>query len=471
MLNTAAPLSTRLTITYTIALTVGLIVFAAFSLIAVDAALKRTLDARMSAAARAVASTLIIHDKRIQLSASEKRRLLAVLGVQQNGAIVLENGTIVFQTAAIPVPVSAATENLRTAASSYATIGNGSSSLRVVAMPVARDGSRVATVLTWRSNDFVSDYERSAEYVFGATMIVLIIVASFVGVILARRLLAPLRIIASVASEIEAHDLSKRLGHISRAADLSQLCTTFDRMLDRLQAAFGRQRQFTADASHDFRAPLAIIRAEVDLALRTDVEREHRAAFLSIRAEVEQLDTLIDAMLQAARDEPQAVQAQSIDFSQLTASAVKRMMKFAIARSVRITTNLSPKVYTRANYGELEHAIAAILHNSVKFAPPGGNVEVVLSHIDGVVRLCILDDGPGFSGAALIYGLDRFWRGDFARTRGGSGLGLAIAKTVIESCGGEIRLENAASGGAQVTVTLLSDSIAGRPGESTRSSS
>jgi signal transduction histidine kinase len=433
-----------------------LVIFAAFSLVAIDAALKRTLDARESAAARAVASTLVIHDKQIKLSASAKQRFISVLGVQHSGAIVLENGKVIFQTAAIPVSIHDAMESLRTAASSYATVGSGNSSLRVVAMPVSIGRSRVATVLTWRPNDFVSDYERSAEYIFGATMIVLIILASSVGVILARRVLAPLRFIASVASEIEARDLSKRLGNISPAAELSQLCTTFDRMLDRLQAAFDRQRQFTADASHDLRAPLAIIRAEVDLALRTHVEKEHRSALLSIRAEVEKLDALLDALLHAARDESQPVPRQNVDLSRLTASAVKRMTKFAGAKSVRISTSISPKVYVRGSDGELERAVAAILHNSVKFASSGGNVAVVLSHVDGLARLCILDDGPGFSEAALVHGLDRFWRDDFARTRGGSGLGLAIAKAAIESCGGKIRLENTPSGGAQVTLTLPS---------------
>jgi signal transduction histidine kinase len=431
-------------------------VFAAFSIVAVDAVLRATLDSRLSAAARAVAGSLTVNDGHLTSSASAKHRLLGVLGPQQSCAIVLGDGTVALQTALIPRSIRNATKGLTSSVPRYATVGRGSSSLRVVAMPVRSAGSRVATVLVWRPNDFVSDYERSALYVFSATMIVLVIVASCIGAILARRMLAPLRLMASVASEIEAHDLSRRLGNVSPAAELNQLCTTFDRMLDRLQATFDRQQQFTADASHDFRAPLAVIWAEVDLALRTHVEEEHRAAFLSIRAEVEQLDTLIDAMLHAARDESQPVAAENIDVSQLTLIAVERMMKFAEAKSVSITRNVSSKLYIWGSYSALDRAVGAILHNSIKFARSGGNVDVVLTSVDGLVRLRIRNDGQGFSEAALAHGFDRFWRGDFARTRGGSGLGLAIAKTAIDSCGGEVRLENATGGGAQVVVTLPS---------------
>src|SRR6185295_9206855 len=112
-------------------------------------------------------------------------------------------------------------------------------------------------------------YEDLAAIVFAAAILVILGIATFVGSAIARRSLAPLRSMVTLASEIEAHDLSQRLASTPHNDELGQLSITFNRMLSRLQAAFERQRRFTADASHDLRAPLSVIHAEVDLALRS----------------------------------------------------------------------------------------------------------------------------------------------------------------------------------------------------------
>ena len=382
-----------------------------------------------------------------------KQRLLQALGVQQNGAIILINGSIAMQSAAVPSSVRrlAAVANSRNL--SFSTAGGAGSPLRVVTIPLFRGSSRIATVVLWRPVDFVSDYERGAEEVFAAAMIVLITVATIIAGILAKRALAPIGSMASLASEIEASDLSRRLGNSPRAAELNELCATFDRMLDRLKAAFDRQRQFTADASHDLRAPLSIIRAEVDLALRVPLEESPRATLLSIRAEVEELDGLIDGMLHIARLEAEPIASSRFDLSEVSLAAIKRMVKFAAARSVQIRSDITPQ-YAVGNGELLERVIASLLHNAVKFAPVDGHVELILTAAGACAELSVRDDGPGFSEKALRHAFDRFWRDDAARSRGGSGLGLAIAQAAVQRFGGEIRLKNLVSGGAQVIVIL-----------------
>jgi signal transduction histidine kinase len=430
-----------------------LIVFAAFSLTAIDTTLKSALDARLSAVARAFASTMPARGGRIVLNHATKQRLLRTLGVQQNGAIVLNNGSIAMQSAAVPASVRRVSEVSNSRNLSFSTVGGNSSPLRVVTLPLLSGGSRVATVALWRPVDFVSDYERGAEEVFAVAMIVLISVATLIAGLLAKRALAPIRSMASLASEIEASDLSRRLGDTPRAAELSDFCATFDRMLDRLKAAFDRQRQFTADASHDLRAPLSIIRAEADLALREPLESTACATLLSIRAEVDELDSLIDSMLHVARLETQPIASARFDLSEVSRAAIKRMVKFAAARSVHISSIITPQ-YAFGNGDLLERIIASLLHNAIKFTPANGHVELMLAAAGADAELSVRDDGPGFTDKALRHAFDRFWREDAARCRGGSGLGLAIAQAAVQRFRGEIRLENLASGGAQVTVRL-----------------
>ncbi len=339
----------------------------------------------------------------------------------------------------------------------FSTVGGPDAPLRVVAAPIVNGSTHLATTLIWRPVDFVSDYERSAEGVFAATLVVVVTVAIIIGGAVARRGLEPLRSMAGIASEIEAHDLSRRLGDAARCSEISEFCTTFDRMLDRLQAAFERQRQFIADASHDLRAPLAVARAEVELALRTGVVPEYRATLLSIGDEVAELESLIDALLRAARVDAESIAHQSINLSELSLVAIKRMERFAAARSVRITSDVAPGRFVVGDHDVLERAIASLLHNAAKFAKEGGQVKLSLTEATGSAILSIMDDGPGFSEAALTHAFNRFWRDDLARSRGGSGLGLAIAKASVERFGGEIQLENLESGGAKVTVTLVAE--------------
>jgi HAMP domain-containing protein len=215
-----------------------LVLFAAFSLTAIDTTLKSALDARLSAVARALASTITTRGGRIVLNHATKERLLQTLGVQQNGAIILSNGSIPMQSAAVPASVRRVSKTAISSKLSFSTAGGAGSPLRVVTMPLVRGQSRIATVALWRPVDFVSDYERDAEVVFVTAMIVLISVATLLARILAKRALSPIGSMASLASDIEASDLSRRLGDAPRAAELNEFCSAFDRMLDRLKAAF-----------------------------------------------------------------------------------------------------------------------------------------------------------------------------------------------------------------------------------------
>jgi signal transduction histidine kinase len=253
-------------------------------------------------------------------------------------------------------------------------------------------------------------------------------------------------------ADIAASDLHARLGRQLHDDEVGRLAATFDRMLDRLQAAFERQRRFTADASHDLRAPLATLRAEVDLALRRERSTaEYRAALAAIAEDADQLDRLIDALLAAARSEGAALDLRPLDIGAIAQAAVEQMSAFARAKGIAIETRLEAAVEINGDADLLGRAVLATLHNAVKYTPPARAVHVTVHRFPEHVELRVRDEGPGFSAGALLHAFDRFWRGDAARGRStGSGLGLAIASEIVQRCSGTIAIENAAGGGGEV---------------------
>jgi len=435
--------------TYTAALAAGLLLFASFSLATIDRTLKSTLDARLATTIHAFAATAGGRLGGSKLEPAVVGRLIKELGIEQNGAILSRDGSDEMESAAVPVAVARFARQSVSSAISYTTIG-GSAGYRVAVLGTSVNG-RPSTLIVWRPIDVIGDYERIAVTVLGGTSLAIVAIAFVVGGLIVKRGLKPLKTMAAVASEIEARDLTRRLSNSSWDAELRTFAATFDRMLDRLQSAFASQRQFTADASHDLRAPLAVMRAEVDLALaRPRNGRTDEASILSIRDEVLELDRLLEALLQSARADAGPLQKTEIDVVELAARASGRLEPFAVSRSVRIANRIAASPPIVGDVDVLERVLVSLLHNGIKFSPKDGTVSLCTRESNGTLSLLVRDEGPGFSDDALKFACDRFWKDDTARGRSGTGLGLAIAKSALQRAGGSITVRNARTGGAEV---------------------
>ena len=205
----------------------------------------------------------------------------------------------------------------------------------------------------------------------------------------------------------------------------------------------------SSDASHELRAPLAVVRAETDLALRRDRSaEEYRSALESIDRETTRLQELVDDLLQTMRHQTLA-ETQRIDVRAVVAGVAGRMRRAAARIDVE-DQGISSAVY--ADPKSLERALSAVLHNALIHG--GGEVLVSLGGDPDVVRITVADAGPGFSADAINHATERFWRGDSARSRGSTGLGLSIARILVEAHGGALTLANGAGGGAVVSLVL-----------------
>ena len=289
-----------------------------------------------------------------------------------------------------------------------------------------------------------------------------------VGWVVAGQVLAPIRRITDVARDIQATDLSRRIRLHGPEDELRQLADTFDAMLERLDAAFRSQRQFVADASHELRNPLAIIRTNLDVAL-ADPEpavEDVRHTLRVVKRASDRMARLVDDMLALARQGAPSFRDEPVDLSTVAAEASEEFVVPAEARQVRVDRSLTPGLTVQGDPDALKRAVANLLENAVRHAPEGSAVQVRSGAEQGWAWVAVTDRGPGIPPEQQERVFDRFWRADKARSRreGGTGLGLAIVRQVVESHGGQVRLHSVPGAGATFVLWLpLAGSGRSRP--------
>ena len=346
--------------------------------------------------------------------------------------------------------------------------GDSAAALRLIATPVLRDGTRVSTVIVGTQPSTVRDITHrhvvAAFVVFAVTMAL----GALPSYWIARRAMQPVRDITRLAREISDSDLSRRL-RIDGRDEIGDLARTFDAMLARLQAAFDRQRQFTADASHELRTPVSIISLEAQQALeRPRTLEEYRQALVAIRAESEHMARLVADLLDLARAEggQTVLTREEFDLSDLTLEVVEWLAPAARIKGLRVIVDELPELPVLGDRAHLSRMLSNVLDNAIKYtAGHGRQIRVATgarSQDDGCwAWVRVDDDGPGIDAAHLPNLFERFYRVDAARAgssgdgaAGGHGLGLAIARWVARAHGGDIQARNRPRGGASFEVVI-----------------
>jgi signal transduction histidine kinase len=448
----------QLALAYAAALLLALVAFAALTLFVVDRSQRASLDERLETAKRAITAITDVRGGTVVLDVADRAQFLNVVGNRLDAAVLDEAGRPIATTEVAVPPAVLDAARAHASSSRRLSVGARSETLRVSITPVLRHGRLAGTVLTWRDLDEITDLVNRLALLFALAIPIVAVFAVVAGSAVAARGLRPLNTLAAVASEIEAHDLSGRLEIPQRDDELGRLCATFDRMLDRLEAAFARQRRFTSDASHELRAPLSVIRAEADLTLRRKrTAAEYEDALRTIAAQADDLEVLTRDLLTAARSEGGAVASGTVDLAAVAKEVVAQLDALARTRGIEVAVTGGGIV--RGDGPALGRAAVCILNNGLRYTSPGGRIDVGVELSDDTVQLCVDDEGPGFSEEALAHATERFWRDDPARTHrkadaetSGSGLGLAIARAIVEGAGGSLVLRNRQAGGASVVM-------------------
>lgn len=278
-----------------------------------------------------------------------------------------------------------------------------------------------------------------------------VIIAGMAGWAVARNGLRPVRRLTAAVEEIARTEDLRPLP-VEGDDEIARLATAFNQMLTALAASRDRQRQLVADAGHELRTPLTSLRTNLDLLSQADTSGglppEARAELLDdVRAQIEELTTLIGDLVELARDEPLTHVVEPVDLAEVVDRALTRVRRRA--PGVRFEVSASPWWVVGEPAG-LERAVTNLLDNAAKWSPPDGTVTVLVA--DGV--LTVDDEGPGISPADLPHVFDRFYRAEESRGMPGSGLGLSIVKQVVERHAGRVTAEPRAAGGTRITVRV-----------------
>jgi signal transduction histidine kinase len=289
------------------------------------------------------------------------------------------------------------------------------------------------------------------EYLFALGAMTMIAVGT--GWLLAGRALRPLRDITATARRVSGENLGERIGLVGPADELKELADTFDGMLERLDAAFGSQRHFVANASHELRTPLAIMRTEVDVAL-ADPDAgtgDLRAMGEAVRETVDRCERLIESLLMLARSEAAAGREELVDLSSLAADCITDLRARADEAHVQVRDDLQP-AWILGEPGLLERMIANLLDNGIRHNEVGGYLDVSTRAHDGRVRLVVSNGGPRIDPEDAQTLIEPFRR--LVRGTGGFGLGLSIVRSVAEAHGGRAEIRAPEGGGLEVAVEL-----------------
>lgn len=346
------------------------------------------------------------------------------------------------------------------AAESIRTIDVDGTDFRVVAVPFEGGG---ALILAQSLGPTQRTLDRLG-LVFWVVGVSGVLIAGVAGWAVATNSLRPVRRLTDAAEHVAVTEELKPI-EISGDDELARLTIAFNSMLVALDASQRRQRQLIADAGHELRTPLTSLRTNIDLLAQADkrggLSDEARSELLAdIRAQIEEMSTLVGDLVELARDELLVRGPEPADLSELLDAAVERVRR----RAPGITFDVDAQPWlVLGDPHLLERAVTNLLDNAAKWSPPLGTVTVRLDQ--GV--LTVTDEGPGISEADLPHIFERFYRSQESRTLSGSGLGLAIVQQTARRHGGTVAAGNAEDGGAIFRLWLPGQLSPTRGAEST----
>ena len=282
-----------------------------------------------------------------------------------------------------------------------------------------------------------------------------LVLATLLGYLLAGAGLRTVEAMRARAASISADRPGERLPVPRSGDELERLGETLNGMLARLEGALERERGFVADAAHELRTPLAVLRAELDYALRYgDGERELRVALRTASEETDRLVQLAGDLLLIATEEDGRIplRTERLDATNLLESVRTRFASRAEAQGSPIEIAAPPDLAFYGDRLRLEQALGNLVDNALRYA--GGTVRLVAAKVDDHVDLRVRDRGPGFPPEFLASAFQRFSRPDAHRSTPGAGLGLAIVQTIARAHRGEAIAANRPDSGADVTIRL-----------------
>jgi two-component system sensor histidine kinase MprB len=329
---------------------------------------------------------------------------------------------------------------------SLRTVRVGATDYRIVTVPTSTPGWGLVIAQSLEPQEHVLTKLGLVTLLFGLAGMV---AAGVAGWGVARNGLRPVRRLTTAAEEIAR---TERLAPIKVEGDdeIARLASAFNQMLASLAASRDRQRRLVADAGHELRTPLTSLRTNIELLTQagSSLPDDARAELLDdVRAQIEELTTLVGDLVELARDDPTPAAIGTVELHEVLDQAVARVRRRAPGLAFSVTAD---PWYVEGDAAAIERALTNLLDNAAKWSPPGGTVTAGLH--GGAVT--VEDEGRGIPDGDLPHVFERFYRSDDSRSMPGSGLGLSIVAQVAERHAGSVEAGRSPSGGARMTFRL-----------------
>lgn len=349
---------------------------------------------------------------------------------------------------------------------SFATIGEHGWPVRIARQHVMVGPVGLNVHIVEPLSDMLNSLQNYALY-FSALVVLALLFTTSIGYWMSRRVLAPVEQIRMEADALDPADLTTRLQVPDSDDELARLAQTLNAMLARIEAGFRKVEQFTADASHELRAPLALIITAGEVSLRRERTREELAEVLfKIVREARHMSKLVEDLLSLARGDAnrRSTDLAPVDLASILRELCNELTPAANAKGIALKSALPDGAVRVTGEGNsLRRLCLILMDNAIKYTESGA-VEVALKAEDSRVTIVVRDTGIGIEQEALPHVFDRFWRADKVRSRseGGSGLGLALASQIVQWHDGTITVESELGSGSIFTVQLRPAQTHGR---------
>jgi heavy metal sensor kinase len=374
-----------------------------------------------------------------------------------SGHVVLSEGPALTRTALIDRRTLARVLAGATVIGSR-RLGSSGQHLRLVARPAEWHGRRQVLVVAESLHEVDDAAHRVLVLLLlgGGGALALVAVG---GWWIARRALRPVDRMTTRAEAIGIDDLSQRIAVPRVNDELAHLARTLNAMLDRLQDGVQARERLIADTSHELRAPLAAMRAELDVTLAQNrLEAPARAALALARDDAVRLARIVDNLLTLARVDEGRLEllVAPHDLSDLADRAVRAQHAAASERGIALAVD-GDEVVAEVDGDRFEQVLTNLLDNAIRHSPDGGHVRLAIGRQATETHIAVTDEGPGIPPDARDRVFERFSRQDPARPRGGAGLGLSICREIVQAHGGRIWIGDHLPAGTTIHVALPTD--------------
>jgi len=282
-------------------------------------------------------------------------------------------------------------------------------------------------------------------------------ISGAISLFLVTKALRPVQAINKVAQEIQEKNLSKRI-KVKTNDEIGKLAQTLNHMFERLEEAFIREKQFTSDASHELRAPLATIQGESTLVLKKERKRDEYQKSLEIIArESERMALILKRLMFLARDDSEIqLVFENVNLGELINELASDTEVLATQKNIKLKLVLKENLDIKGDKITLRELFFNLLDNAIRYTPSGGTITISLNHIDRYASISIKDSGIGIPIEEQPHLFKRFYRVDKSRSRsdGGAGLGLSISQRIAEIHNGRIEIESKIGEGSTFRVLL-----------------